>query len=79
MVTVAQLGEVEKEKGPVNLFPTERPDSGWSGPVVNVDCDATPWMACTFFIMVTVAQLVEPRIVIPVVVGSSPISHPSFQ
>ena len=26
--------------------------------------------------MVTVAQLVEPRIVIPVVVGSSPISHP---
>ena len=29
--------------------------------------------------MVIVAQLVEPRIVIPVVVGSSPISHPSFQ
>ena len=28
--------------------------------------------------MVTVAQLVEPRIVIPVVVGSSPISHPIF-
>gem|GEM_PF-3743535 len=27
--------------------------------------------------MVAVAQLVEPRIVIPVVVGSSPISHPS--
>jgi hypothetical protein len=27
--------------------------------------------------MVTVAQLVESRIVIPVVVGSSPISHPS--
>ena len=26
--------------------------------------------------MVIVAQLVEPRIVIPVVVGSSPISHP---
>ena len=26
--------------------------------------------------MVAVAQLVEPRIVIPVVVGSSPISHP---
>ena len=26
--------------------------------------------------MVTVAQLVEPWIVIPVVVGSSPISHP---
>jgi hypothetical protein len=25
---------------------------------------------------VAVAQLVEPRIVIPVVVGSSPISHP---
>ena len=27
-------------------------------------------------IMVTVAQLVEPRIVIPVVAGSSPVSHP---
>jgi hypothetical protein len=27
--------------------------------------------------MVGVAQLVEPRIVIPVVVGSSPIVHPS--
>jgi hypothetical protein len=26
--------------------------------------------------MVAIAQLVEPRIVIPVVVGSSPISHP---
>ena len=29
--------------------------------------------------MVIVAQLVEPRIVIPVVVGSSPISHPSLK
>ena len=28
--------------------------------------------------MVTVAQLVEPRTVTPVVVGSSPISHPIF-
>ena len=28
--------------------------------------------------MVVVAQLVEPRIVIPVVVGSSPIDHPIF-
>ena len=28
--------------------------------------------------LVIVAQLVEPRIVIPVVVGSSPISHPSL-
>ena len=28
--------------------------------------------------MVGVAQLVEPRIVIPVVVGSSPIVHPIF-
>ena len=28
--------------------------------------------------MVAVAQLVESRIVIPVVVGSSPISHPKF-
>lgn len=26
--------------------------------------------------MVAIAQLVEPRIVIPVVVGSNPISHP---
>ena len=30
------------------------------------------------FIVVSVAQLVEPRIVIPVVVGSSPIVHPIF-
>jgi hypothetical protein len=28
--------------------------------------------------MVDVAQLVEPRIVIPVVVGSNPIIHPNF-
>ncbi len=28
--------------------------------------------------MVTVAQLVEPWVVIPVVVGSSPISHPTI-
>ena len=28
--------------------------------------------------MVTVAQLVEPRTVTPVVVGSSPISHPNL-
>ena len=30
------------------------------------------------FFMVGVAQLVEPRVVIPVVVGSSPIVHPTF-
>jgi hypothetical protein len=29
--------------------------------------------------MVDVAQLVEPRVVVPVVVGSSPIVHPTFQ
>lgn len=29
--------------------------------------------------MVTVAQLVESRIVIPVVAGSSPVGHPKFQ
>ena len=29
--------------------------------------------------MVSVAQSVEPRIVIPVVVGSSPIVHPIFR
>ena len=33
----------------------------------------------TNIIMVSVAQLVEPRIVIPVVVGSSPIVHPIFK
>ena len=32
-----------------------------------------------FFKMVGVAQLVEPRIVIPVVVGSIPIVHPSLR
>ena len=30
-------------------------------------------------IMVGVAQLVEPRVVIPVVVGSSPIVHPRLE
>ncbi len=29
--------------------------------------------------MVGVAQLVEPRVVIPAVVGSSPIAHPIFE
>lgn len=29
--------------------------------------------------MVVVAQLVEPRIVVPVVVGSSPIVHPTIK
>ena len=29
-------------------------------------------------VMVVVAQLVEPRIVIPVVAGSSPVDHPTF-
>ena len=29
--------------------------------------------------LVDVAQLVEPRIVIPAVVGSSPIVHPTFR
>jgi hypothetical protein len=29
--------------------------------------------------MVNVAQLVEPRIVVPVVVGSSPIIHPTHE
>ena len=29
--------------------------------------------------LVGVAQLVEPRVVIPVVVGSSPIVHPKFK
>ena len=28
--------------------------------------------------MVSVAQLVEPRIVIPVVAGSIPVAHPTF-
>ena len=32
----------------------------------------------TLSIVVAIAQLVEPWIVIPVVVGSSPISHPRF-
>jgi hypothetical protein len=33
-------------------------------------------LALTF--VVAVAQLVEPRIVIPVVAGSSPVGHPNF-
>ena len=33
----------------------------------------------TVYFMVDVAQLVESRIVIPVVAGSSPVIHPKFQ
>ena len=42
--------------------------------------EATPEKSrvVTAKVTVSVAQLVEPRIVIPVVVGSSPIVHPSF-
>jgi hypothetical protein len=32
----------------------------------------------TKFLMVDVAQLVEPRIVIPVVAGSNPVIHPNY-
>ena len=35
------------------------------------------WVQYAVFSVVDVAQLVESRIVIPVVVGSSPIIHPS--
>ena len=35
--------------------------------------------ATLFPLVVAVAQLVESRIVIPVVVGSSPISHPNIE
>gem|GEM_PF-4132726 len=37
---------------------------------------ARPLRGYNFLFTVAVAQLVESRIVIPVVVGSSPISHP---
>ena len=35
--------------------------------------------ALRLFTMVDVAQLVEPRVVIPVVAGSNPVVHPIFQ
>ena len=38
----------------------------------------TIWFKIHATTMVGVAQLVEPRVVIPVVVGSSPIVHPNF-
>ena len=39
----------------------------------------TPYpLIITLWVVVGVAQLVEPRVVIPVVVGSSPIAHPIF-
>jgi hypothetical protein len=34
-----------------------------------------PWGVC--YLVVGVAQLVEPRIVVPVVAGSSPVIHPT--
>ena len=39
--------------------------------------DYAEFFVFNLIVMVSVAQLVEPRIVIPVVVGSSPIVHPS--
>jgi hypothetical protein len=38
----------------------------------------SPIIALPLSKMVVVAQLVEPRIVIPVVAGSSPVDHPIF-
>ena len=49
-----------------------------AGPVLSEDAKVTPRMAGKMQLMVSVAQLVEPRIVIPAVVGSSPIGHPRF-
>ncbi len=42
-------------------------------------CESSSLSFRTIYTMVGVAQLVEPRIVIPVVVGSSPIVHPSVK
>lgn len=54
----------QKNKGSrIVGFPNE------NGIAVNLNCHFP-------FIMVSVAQLVESRIVIPAVVGSSPITHP---
>ena len=39
---------------------------------------ASPLRSASPHEMVVVAQLVEPRVVIPVVAGSSPVVHPIF-
>ncbi len=55
----------------------ERPQAGPKGEVQEVP-NSPARGAPNKYSMVTVAQLVEPWVVIPVVVGSSPISHPIF-
>ena len=78
MVSVAQLGEAEKEKGPVNLFPAERRANGRRGRELSKTELLRHGRLVLILTMVSVAQLVEPRIVVPVVVGSIPIAHPNF-
>ncbi|VWX29955.1 hypothetical protein ENHY17A_170009 [Moraxellaceae bacterium 17A] len=41
-------------------------------------CQARILLVCKTYLMADVAQLVEPRVVISVVVGSSPIIRPIF-
>ncbi len=73
------MGEQEIEIDPVNQFPCERATrDGWSGVVASSKVSPRR-AAIEVKFMVGVAQLVEPWIVIPVVVGSSPIIHPIFQ
>ena len=53
--------------------------NGWQAEATGLECAARydDWFVATCQTMVGVAQLVEPWIVIPVVVGSSPIVHPT--
>ena len=58
------LQEIDTDTPPERFFPLQK------------GMDALPIAAPPE--MVVVAQLVEPRIVIPVVAGSSPVDHPIF-
>ena len=76
MVGIAQLGErrpkVQWTFAALRTTGQEVRAGFWKIAIVS------PWMARQNMIMVGIAQLVEPWIVIPVVVGSSPITHPIF-
>ena len=78
MVGVAQLGEL-KPKVQWTFAVQRTPDRSLAG-TRSMRSMAGRHSAMKYIIgtMVGVAQLVEPWIVIPVVVGSNPITHPKF-
>ena len=78
MVGVAQLGELEP-KVQWSFAVQRTPDRSLAGTIwMRSKAGRRSAMKYIIGTMVGVAQLVEPWIVIPVVVGSNPITHPKY-